>query len=247
MNCDRCTAQLDTYLDGELSGDEMREVGDHVRACPACAAGVLQRVQVKRATSAAGRRYTPRPELRRRVEASIRKEPQTSWRRAWVTAAALALLLLAFFLGYERQQRRARQQMSSELADLHVATLASASPVDVISSDRHTVKPWFQGRIPFTFNLPELQDSDFVLLGGRVVYFGQEPGAELIYQIRKHRISVFLFQERAGTPAAMENRGPGGFSVESWRADGLLYVVMGDAGYGDIHRLSEMLKTAARG
>ena len=86
--------------------------------------------------------------------------------------------------------------MVSELADLHVATLASANPVDVVSTDRHTVKPWFAGRIPFTFNLPELQDSPFTLVGGKVSYLNQSPGAELIYRVRQHQISVFIFQEK---------------------------------------------------
>ena len=63
----------------------------------------------------------------------------------------------------------------SELVDLHVATLASSNPIDVVSSDRHTVKPWFEGKIPFTFNLPELQNSPFTLVGGRVSYLNQSP------------------------------------------------------------------------
>ncbi len=85
----------------------------------------------------------------------------------------------------------------SELVDQHVATLASSNPVDVVSTDRHTVKPWFEGKIPFTFNLPDLQGSPFALAGGRVAYVKQSPGAELIFRIRQHQISVFIFQERA--------------------------------------------------
>ena len=79
----------------------------------------------------------------------------------------------------------AESQVFSEIADLHVATLASSSPVDVISTDRHTVKPWFQGKIPFAFNLPELQNSEFSLLGGRMTYLDQTPGAHLIYDAAK--------------------------------------------------------------
>ena len=93
--------------------------------------------------------------------------------------------------------RSGRDQVFSEIADLHVATLASSSPVDVISTDRHTVKPWFQGKIPFAFDLPELQNSEFSLLGGRMTYLDQTPGAHLIYDVRKHHISVFVFQERS--------------------------------------------------
>src|SRR6202034_1646900 len=134
------------------------------------------------------------------------------------------------------------QQVYSEVADLHVAMLASSSPVDVVSSDRHTVKPWFQGKIPFTFDLPELQNSEFSLLGGRMTYLEQTPGAHLIYELRKHRISVFIFQEeelrvRFGDSSVTKELS---FSVETWSRGGLRYFAIGDAGGGDIDRLAKV-------
>jgi len=144
----------------------------------------------------------------------------------------------------------AREQIYSEIADLHVATLASASPVDVVSTDRHTVKPWFQGRIPFSFNLPELQNSEFSLLGGRVTYLDQTPGAHLIYDVRKHHISVFVFQGQSasfsaslGDSSLSPKKLP--FTMETWAQGGLRYFVVGDAGAGDIAKLANMFKAAA--
>ena len=129
-----------------------------------------------------------------------------------------------------------------------MATLGSPNPVDVVSSDRHTVKPWFQGKIPFTFNLPELQNSDFTLIGGRVAYLGQTSGAHLIYQIRKHEISVFMFPENAfaslGSGSEVGRRQT--FNVETWAQDGLRYVVFGDAAPEDIQKLSALLKSTAK-
>ena len=161
---------------------------------------------------------------------------------------AVAMLLLVGFVSLVfRQGQIGRQQTFSELADLHVATLASANPVDVISTDRHTVKPWFQGKIPFTFNLPELQGSEFTLLGGRVAYLGQSPGAELIYQIRKHQISVFIFQDR-GTAGDLGSSAQSSkdlsFNIENWNQGGLRYFVIGDASGDDIRKLADMLKKA---
>jgi anti-sigma factor RsiW len=100
----------------------------------------------------------------------------------WMLATACLAILIFVGLAatYMGRQRAGREQVYSELADLHVATLASSSPVDVVSSDQHTVKPWFQGKIPFTFDLPELQNSEFSLLGGRITYLGQTSGAHLI-------------------------------------------------------------------
>ena len=146
--------------------------------------------------------------------------------------------------------RSGRGQVFSEIADLHVATLASSSPVDVISTDRHTVKPWFQGKIPFAFDLPELQNSEFSLLGGRMTYLDQTPGAHLIYDVRKHHISVFIFQEQSLTIASKlddnslsPKKVP--FNMETWSQGGLRYFVIGDASAADIDSLAKLFKAAS--
>jgi anti-sigma factor RsiW len=243
------TAQLETYLDGELSTSEMRDLDAHLRTCPSCAADVLSRLQIKRAVHSAGKRYRPSPEFRERIRKSIAAKPERSLMRLWLGAsAALALLLIVTFIAMSaRQQQLQRQHTLSELADIHVATLASANPVDVISTDRHTVKPWFQGKIPFTFSLPELQNSGFTLVGGRVSYLGQAPGAELIYQIRKHQISVLIFQDRAvgrELEKSSQSQKELSFNIETWSQDGLRYFVIGDTSGDDIRNLADMLRKA---
>jgi len=247
---DHWTAKLETYLDGELSANEMRDLDAHLRSCPPCAADALNRLQTKRAVHSAGKRYSPSPEFRERIRKSIAARPERSLMRLWLGAsAAVALLLIAGFVAMSaRQQQLQRQQTLSELADLHVTTLASANPVDVISTDRHTVKPWFQGKIPFTFNLPELQNSEFTLVGGRVTCLGQAPGAELIYQIRKHQISVFIFQDRAVGQAlgsSTQTQKELSFNIQSWSHDGLHYFVIGDASGDDIRNLADILRKAS--
>jgi anti-sigma factor RsiW len=123
----------------------------------------------------------------------------------------------------------------------------SLSPVDVLSTDRHTVKPWFEGKIPFTFDLPELHDSEFSLLGGRVTYLGQTPGAHLVYKVRRHEISVFIFPERALLGDREERSRlveEFSFNVETWSHAGLWYCLIGDVSAADIDNLAELLKGA---
>jgi anti-sigma factor RsiW len=133
----------------------------------------------------------------------------------------------------------------AQLIDQHVTTLASVNPIDVVSEDRHTVKPWYQGRLPFTFNLPELaKDSPFKLLGGKLIYAQHAPGAELLYQVRQHKISVFIFQARDvhGEPSA----GGQTFVVNGWQQGGLQYYVVTDAAKEDAERLRSLLEEANR-
>jgi anti-sigma factor RsiW len=249
MVCDSWKATLDTYLDGELSEEETRTFDAHVRSCPSCSADALARVQTKRTIQVAGKRFTPSAEFRKRVQQSIAPKPRRSPRLGWMFAAAMAVILAVGSLTSTYVGTRSgRDQVFSEIADLHVATLASSSPVDVISTDRHTVKPWFQGKIPFAFDLPELQNSEFSLLGGRMTYLGQTPGAHLIYDVRKHHISVFVFQERS-LRARLEDNSLSpknlSFNVETWSQGGLRYFVIGDASAADINSLAKLFRTAA--
>jgi anti-sigma factor RsiW len=247
---DEWTAKINTYLDGELREDEIQELDSHLKNCPGCAADVLARLQLRRAAQTAGHRYTPNPELRRRVQAQIAAPARRSSWLAWGAAVAvLCLVCIAALVAVNRAERRSlRAQTFSELADLHVGALASPNPVDVVSSDRHTVKPWFEGKIPFAFNLPELQNTEFTLLGGRLVYLGQAPAAQLIYRAGKHQISVFVVQEERlgrGLPSDSGLQKRVSFSIETWRQEGLRYFVIGDAEASTIGRLGELFKKAA--
>jgi anti-sigma factor RsiW len=253
MVCESWKAKLDTYLDGELPSEEMRDFDVHVRNCPSCSPDALMRVQTKRAIQVAGTRFTPSAEFRRRVQQSIAAKPQRGrFGFAWMTATAVIAIIAAVGLTatYNERERVRTEQVYSEVADLHVATLASSSPVDVISTDRHTVKPWFQGKIPFAFDLPELQNSEFSLLGGRMTYLAQTPGAHLIYDVRKHHISVFVFQERSlRLPGRLNENSFApknvSFNMETWSQGGLRYFVIGDASAADIGSLAKLFKAAS--
>jgi anti-sigma factor RsiW len=242
-------AKLDQYLDSELSAEEMRGMDAHLRECPSCASDALGRLQLKRATRLAGQRYTPSAEFRQRIQQQV--ATKTRVRRPWLWAPALvtAAVLLAAAVTVGRWYESSRsQQVLTELADLHVSDLASATPVDVVSSDRHTVKPWFQGKLPFTFDLPEMQGTGYTLVGGRVAYLEHEPGAHLLFNVGAHHISVFIFRDRPEIERAFPARNSTSrvlsFHIESWAVGGLRYVVFGDASPEAIEGLSRLMKQA---
>jgi anti-sigma factor RsiW len=249
MSCE-WSSKLDRYLDSEFPEAEAVAIEAHLRTCRTCAADALVKLQWKRRTQAAARRFVPRPEFRLQIEKSIRATSSPTWFQRWTPALAAAALLLLLLPAAALWQRHTRtEQALGELADLHVSTLASPNPVDVVSSDRHTVKPWFQGKLPFAFNLPELQSSPFQLLGGSLTYFQQSPGAHLLFEIRKHQISVFIFQDRdelTGLNSGQSLTAKLALHSETWTEGGLRYFVLGDAAPADIQALSGLLKSAAR-
>ena len=249
MVCESWKSKLDMYIDGEVPEEEMRTFDAHVRGCHSCSADALVLVQMKRAIHVAGKRYTPSAEFRKRMQQKIAAKPRRSFGLAWtLTAAAAVILVVGTLTSAYLGTRSGRDPVFSEIADLHVATLASSSPVDVISTDRHTVKPWFQGKIPFAFNLPELQNSGFTLLGGRMTYLDQTPGAHLIYDAGKHHISVFIFREQS-LPASLDKDPVSPkqltFNMETWTQAGLRYFVIGDASATNVDNLAKLFKAAS--
>jgi anti-sigma factor RsiW len=246
MACDQWSGKLDPYLDRELPDDEDRALLDHLRSCTACAVDVFLRVREKRAIQAAGMRFAPDPAFRARMARTVARSSRAP--RAWgwpaLAAFATAIVLAAVLSGSFVRTRGRETQLVSELVDLHVATLASANPVDVISTDRHTVKPWFEGKLPFTFDLPELQGTEFTLIGGRTSYLNQSAGAELIFRVRQHNISVFIFPERTlGFACGSRSAGQMNFHVLSWTRNDLCYFMVGDVNPDDLDKLAALLKS----
>jgi len=251
MTCDVWQSKLEPYVDSELSEDELANLESHLRACPSCAADALGRLQMKRLTQATGTRYSPTPQFRLRIEQSIKAKRRQPWAFGWVPKLALAAAALVLVVGAAALWTRHSQheQALTELADLHVATLASVNPVDVVSTDRHTVKPWFAGKLPFTFDLPDLQGSPFKLVGARVAYFERNPSAQLLFDAGKHELSVFILQDQPTTMpfgAGTTKERKLAFNMETWADGGLRYVVISDADQATVHELSERLRRAAR-
>ncbi len=261
MSCTEWHNRIDAYVDGELSPADAATFRAHAAKCADCAVLALSAVESKSAIRRAGMRYSASPELRARVLESAKSEVQPAiaekkkrrpvfadylsgmWPRWAVAVAALLLIAAGLFVASNRRQE---SKSLAEFADLHVANLASANPVEVVSTDRHTVKPWFQGRIPFTFALPELQGSAFTLVGGRVAYFHQEPGAHLVFRYQRHFISVFIFRDTSqlDLPVSSYQGQTSSFTLRTWIQGGLRYVVIGDAGAGTVQQLMELLRSA---
>lgn len=245
MNCDQKPATLALYLDGELPPEHAAQLQEHIGECSHCAAEVAELVSLKQNLRVARNHFTPSLEFRRKLRQQIAKPKHSRWLTIVAPALVAAVILIVAAIGWIQYSQRA--DAFSEIADLHISTLASANPVDVISTDRHTVKPWFQGRVPFSFNVPELAGTGFTLLGGRQIFLHQSPGAQLLVTARQHKLSVLIFQESSGMahklPSNTSPKRHSAFNVETWEAQGLRFVVIGDVDAAELHRLAQALKT----
>jgi anti-sigma factor RsiW len=246
MHSDSDLAPLGAYLDGELPSDQAAAVREHIGSCPHCAAEIVELAQLRRSLRSARGHFTPSAEFRRQVRTKIATPAPRRWRMRLVPATIAVTLMVAMTFGWTWYS--SRSDAFAEVADLHVNALSSTNLVDVVSTDRHTVKPWFQGKIPFSFNLPELTGTEYTLLGGRLVYFHQRPGAQLIVALRQHKISVLIFQESPemgqAFPASTGVLHRNSFGTETWHSQGLRFVMISDADAAGIDNLARSLKQA---
>ena len=200
--------------DGEWGGDAQSEA--HLASCAACANAVLSVVQMKRAIAALPRRTRPR-----RVAKSI----------GWLPIAA-ALGGLAILGGLLVAHLRGRDA-ARELVDMHATIVAGMQPVDVLSTDRHTVKPWFEGRVPFAVDLPDLAATPFRVTGGRVIFWRGKPGAYILLTKGAHRISLMEFIA-AEVPRITEVPH---MTLVQWQGHGLAYIAIADIPRAELEQL----------
>ena len=165
MSCD-WREQVGLYVDGELEPASQQAFSGHVQGCSDCATAVLEQQELKKSVRVAGKRFTAPPELYASVRRQLHPEATAKRGWSWLLASAALVLFIALGVGWYSRSR-GESAIVAQLVDQHVTMLASANPVDVVSSDMHAVKPWYQGKLPFAFNFPKpAADSPFTLIGG---------------------------------------------------------------------------------
>jgi anti-sigma factor RsiW len=227
---------LNALADGELSPDQLASAHQHLAGCPSCASNALYQSLLKSATARAGRRYTPPPGLQERLAIPAPRFVAPGW-----VAAAVILLVSASLMLVQRTTTE-KSALVTEVFDQHLATIADNTPPQVLSTDRHTVKPWFQGKLPFSFNLPENLPRDTKLEGANLTYLHNQPVAQLLYSIGKHRVSVFV-RQRQGLVSHEVATARSGFQVMGFDTTDLDVAAVSDV---DSARLSELISAIRR-
>lgn len=233
MSCEMSKERIHALLDGELPPPAALEVEAHVRSCPSCSAAHARLRSLRSALRSAELTFAPPPALEARVRARLGSAGPRGARvprPLRVPLALAAALLLGVALGrfaLPLSREGSAPPSVRPVVDAHVRALASGRLTEVVSSDQHTVKPWFAGRVPFSPEVKDLAAEGFPLLGGRVDDVAGAPAAVLVYGRARHVVEVFVREAERGSPrsGSVEIRG---FHVETWRRGDLAYDAVSD-------------------
>ncbi len=230
MSCDRPLEQIHAALDGELPIADSIEMEGHVRTCPVCAAEYRRALALRSALRDRSFLASPPPGLEGRVRAALRRSWGEPRRPVLRDALALAaMLVLGVALGRFLLPGAGRWPAGSDaFVEGHIRALAAGPLTQVASSDHHTVKPWFAGKLDFSPVVPELAADGFPLEGGRVDRVAGRPAAVLVYRRGNHLIGLFETVSAGGRPAGVSTSGTRGFHVARWRAGDLDFAAVSD-------------------
>jgi anti-sigma factor (TIGR02949 family) len=250
MTHEEMRLQLDAYVDGELAPQDARELERHLDECRECAA--LRDARI--ALGAAIRREIPPfhapAELRENIRQHLRaaagvrdnrgsRVAQPIWRWGALAASLLLVALASWQLGVRRATDAA---LSEEILASHVRSLMPGHLTDVVSSDQHTVKPWFNGKLDFSPPVYDFAGRGYPLVGGRLDYLGGRPVAALVYQRRKHLINVFLWPSPGGSTGERTLVTRQGYHLLQWTSPDYVYWVVSDLGTAELAQFAGLLR-----
>ena len=252
MTCEDFKNQYETVIDGRATGSDAAQIEGHAQTCPLCA----QQMQKTRALSSALRsdalRFKAPASLRRNIEA-LGKAPNNpilasesrsrKWGRGWASvAASVVLAFSASWIAFRATTPTRDELTSREVISSHIRSLMVEHISDVVSTDKHTVKPWFTGKLSFSPRVEDFSKQEFPLIGGRLDYIGETTVAALIYQRRKHLINVFIWPTSEAATTAPTAESQRGYNVLHWNADGMTYWAVSDSSMDGLKELYQLME-----
>ncbi|MBI2814059.1 MAG: anti-sigma factor [Opitutae bacterium] len=249
MNCPDVRPLLSAHLDEELDVVNDAAVASHLENCPTCAAAALALADQRRRRQEKLTRHRAPAELAAQIRAALPPASRVTsaavpwwpgWSRAVPLAAGMALALLA---GFSWGGNRARANaLAGELTAAHVRARLTGHVIDVASSDRHTVKPWFANKVDFAPFVPDLAAQGFPLAGGRLERLGGRTVATLVYSRRQHSIDLHVWSGGPAPVAAPVRRD--GYALVGWRSGDLNYSAVSDVAPEELAAFASLFQAA---
>ena len=231
MNCNEIHPLLHAYVDSELDLMRSLEVERHLKTCPSCTAVKRSLQSLHSTLRNSDLSYQAPAGLRARILKNVNATPEDSaprnsrpWMWQWLTLGAIGFAVVALLLqpvGISENQRLADEAISN-----HVRSLMPGHLMDVASTDQHTVKPWFNGKIDCAPDVKDFATEGFPLVGGRLDYLNGQTVAALVYHRNQHTINVFVWPAKGTAPDKTEDRR--GYTVINRTINGLRYCIVSD-------------------
>lgn len=254
MACDDNARILHAYLDGELDLVRSLEIEEHLKTCHDCAQELRSHQTLRRAFRSANLYDRAPAGLQSRIRASLAREadaggqpiPVTSRRAFWNWAAVAAAIAIAVLLALRflpgRDAGLESNLVAEEIVASHTRALQPGHLLDVQSTDQHTVKPWFNGKLDFSPPVRDLSEAGFPLIGGRLDYVARHPAAVLVYQRRLHLIDVFIWPGE-GKPAPPKSEfASQGYNTICWQSSRMDFCAISDLNPAELHQFAELLQ-----
>jgi anti-sigma factor RsiW len=249
MNCSEVRSLVHAHLDGELDLMRQMEVDDHLRQCEACEAIHASQRAIRSALTADDLYFTAPISLQRKVRAAIRStaEPSRWWARTFsprrlALAGAAAVVIVAAIAGPILSRREHNDQIAQEVVSAHIRSLMASHLTDVLSSDQHTVKPWFAGKLDFSPPVVDLKDRGFPLVGGRLDYVENRPIAALAYRSGQHVINLFVWPSTSSIDVGESFVGRQGYNALSWTRDRTNFWAVSDLNATELRRFAQLVE-----
>ena len=259
MTCSEFQKRIDPFLDNEVDTATAQEMQRHLEECPDCETFFAARLALRQSLQTPELRFVPAADLRSEIHAQLLKEirpPSANFNWLprlqfpnWILpslAGAAAVLIFWFgsttFLSPVRSSNGANNTLIEQLVSNHLRSLVGNHLFDVASSDQHTVKPWFAGKLNFSPPVFDFSDQGFKLIGGRLDYLGDEEVAAVVFQHLKHYINLFVWPQNQSSPLVETILHKEGFNLYGWEANGLTIWAVTDAAPETLKKFVELEK-----
>jgi anti-sigma factor RsiW len=250
VSCDEARELVSGYLDGEFDLRTQAEIDRHLRGCAACAREFESQRAVHVAFSNTRLYFAAPARLRERLRSAIGPETKPAQTRmtrfSWpqlAVAGAFAVLLLAAGLSVLRPRHSSEQALANQILDSHLRSLMLNHLTDVASTDQHTVKPWFDGKLDYSPPVRDFEQLGFPLVGGRLDYIGHRNVAALVYQRRKHLINVFVWPSTSRADLQEGISQQQGYNFVHWRLGGNEWWAVSDLNANELEGFVRMLRS----
>jgi anti-sigma factor RsiW len=249
VNCQEIKTLKHAYADGELDPVRAAEIERHLSDCPTCSQAYENLRALRSALKSADLHFKAPAQLKQRIRASLPNEARSSsskpfgwwqWLKWGMPGAGTALI--AFLLATALIRPSADERMAQEVTASHLRSLMASHLTDVASSDQHTVKPWFAGKVDFAPPVKDLAAQGFPLVGGRLDYLQDRPVAALVYKRNQHLVNLFIWPATNSSSTRKKPAVRRGCNLIHWNESGMTFWAVSDLNAAELREFAELLK-----